>query len=64
MPISSIRVFGNTRIAIYEHRNFEGDRLVVSDDLADLTRVRASYGNWNDRISSVRVEGARRPGRR
>jgi hypothetical protein len=62
--ISSIRVFGNTRIAIYEHRNFEGDRLVVSDDLADLTRVRASYGNWNDRISSVRVEGARRPGRR
>lgn len=62
--ISSIRVFGDTRIAVYEHNNFDGERLVVTDDLPDLTRVPARYGNWNDRISSVRVEGWRRPGRR
>lgn len=62
--ISSIRVFGDTRIAIYEHNDFDGDRLIVSDDVADLTRVPAAYGNWNDRVSSVRVEGGRRPGRR
>jgi hypothetical protein len=62
--ISSIRVFGDTRIAIYEHNNFDGDRLIVSEDLPDLTRVPAAYGNWNDRISAVRVEGGRRPGRR
>lgn len=62
--ISSIRVFGDTRIAIYEHSHFDGERLIVSDDIADLTRVPAAYGNWNDRISSVRVEGGRRPGRR
>jgi hypothetical protein len=62
--ISSIRVFGDTSVAMYEHSNFDGERLIVSEDIPDLTRVSGRYGNWNDRTSSVRVEGGRRSGRR
>jgi hypothetical protein len=65
--ISSVRVFGGTRVAFYEHSEFDGQRLIVDHDIPDLTQVRAGgNSNWNDRISSVRVgeDRSRRPGRR
>jgi len=52
--ISSIRVFGRSRMAIFEHSNFEGQDWVVDRDIPDLTRF-----NWNDRISSLRLGGRR-----
>jgi hypothetical protein len=65
--ISSIRTFGRTKLAVYEHSGFQGRRLIVDGDLPDLTHVDTDGGyNWNDRISSVRIGGGwdRRPGRR
>lgn len=65
--ISSIRVFGGTRVAVFEHSDYQGQRLIVDGDIRDLTGVRGNGGsNWNDRISSLRVgnDWERRPGRR
>jgi hypothetical protein len=62
--ISSIRTFGRMRAAFFEHDEFRGQRLIVEGDIPDLTRADAGgRGNWNDRISSLRIEGGRR-GRR
>jgi hypothetical protein len=64
--ISSIRTFGRTRLAVYEHSRFQGERLIVDGDISDLTQVGLNgRSNWNDRISSVRVGGewGRPPGR-
>ena len=62
--ISSIRTFGRVRVAVFEDSNFQGQRLVVEGDIEDLTRVNAGgRGNWNDRISSLRVGGEGRGGR-
>ena len=61
--ISSIRVFGRTRIAVYEDAGFQGQRLIVEQDIPDLTQVSAGgRATWNDRISSVRVGDERRGG--
>jgi peptidase inhibitor family I36 len=58
--ISSIRTFGRTRVAVYEDADFRGERLVVEQDIPDLTQMAAgNRGNWNDRISSLRVSGDR-----
>lgn len=58
--ISSIRTFGGTRVAVFEDAGFQGQRLIVEQDIADLTQVGAGgRGNWNDRISSLRVGGDR-----
>ena len=64
--ISSIRVFGGTRVAVFEDGDFQGQRLIVEQDIADLTQVGAAggRGNWNDRISSLRVGDDRFRGRR
>jgi hypothetical protein len=48
--ISSIRTFGRTRVAVFEHANFGGQNLVIDRDIPDLTQI-----NFNDRISSLRV---------
>jgi len=62
--ISSIRTFGRTRVAFYEHNDFQGERLIVESDIPDLTRLATRNGsNWNDRISSLRA-GEERWGRR
>jgi Beta/Gamma crystallin/Peptidase inhibitor family I36 len=60
--ISSIRVFGRGRVAVYEDNNFQGQRLIVEGDIPDLTYVNSSRGHWNDRISSLRVGGSDRRG--
>jgi hypothetical protein len=58
--ISSIRVFGRTRLAVFEHGDFQGERLIVESDIPNLAAVNARGGwNWNDRISSLRAGGAR-----
>ena len=61
--ISSIRVFGRMQVAVFEDANFQGQRMIVEGDIDDLTRVGGGRGDWNDRISSLRVGGDRR-GRR
>ena len=58
--ISSIRVFGRMEVAVFEDANFQGQRLILDGDVDDLTQVRAGGGNWNDRISSLRVAGGGR----
>ena len=56
--ISSIRTFGRTRVAFFEDAGFQGQRLIVEQDIADLTQISAGGRNtWNDRISSLRVGG-------
>ena len=63
--ISSIRTFGRTRVAVYEDAGFQGQRLIVEQDIPDLTQIGAGgRANWNDRISSIRVGDERRGGGR
>ncbi len=64
--ISSIIVEGGSELYAYEDARFRGPALRVNDDIRDLTRrplYENSRSNWNDRISSLRVEIARRPER-
>ena len=56
--ISSIRVFGNARVSIYDDRDFRGARATTGEDVVDLRDwgVRQKPGHtWNNRISSLRV---------
>lgn len=57
--ISSIRVFGNARVTVYDDRNFRGASANLNHDRPDLRdwRVRQKPGHsWNDRISSLAVQ--------
>jgi hypothetical protein len=56
--ISSIRVFGGTRVIVFQDNDFQGAGARFNGDTADLrdARMRDSDRGWNDRISSVRVE--------
>ena len=49
--ISSIRTFGRVEVRVFQDSRFEG-RAGRFDDVRDLRRQ-----GWNDRISSIRVEG-------
>jgi hypothetical protein len=49
--ISSIRTFGRVEVQVFQDSRFEG-RTARFDDVANLKRQ-----GWNDRISSLRVEG-------
>jgi hypothetical protein len=49
--ISSIRTFGRAEVRVFQDSRFEG-RSGRFDDVRDLRRQ-----GWNDRISSIRVEG-------
>jgi hypothetical protein len=56
--IKSIRVFGGTRLRIFNDANFRGVNLLVDHDIDDLRRVPVgdnSRKNWDDRISSIAV---------
>jgi len=56
--ITSIRVFGRSRIRIFNDSNFRGVNLFIDRSINDLRRVPVSDNpskNWNDRISSVAV---------
>jgi Protein of unknown function (DUF3011)/Peptidase inhibitor family I36 len=57
--VSSIRVFGGARVAVYDDRDFRGASANSNHDRPDLRdwRVRQKPDHtWNDRISSVRVD--------
>jgi hypothetical protein len=49
--ISSIRTFGRVEVRVFQDSRFEG-RAARFDDVPNLRRE-----GWNDRISSIRVEG-------
>ena len=56
--ISSIRVFGNARVSVYDDRDFRGAHGTTGEDVVDLRdwEVRQKPGHtWNNRISSIRV---------
>jgi len=57
--VSSIRVFGGARVAVYDDRDFRGASANLGHDRPDLRdwRVRQKPDHsWNDRISSIRVD--------
>jgi len=47
--ISSVRVFGNGEVVLFQNDNFRGQSEVVRGDVRDLR------GNWKDNVSSLRV---------
>ncbi len=60
--VSSIRIEGNAEVFAYENSRFRGEALRLTENTRDLTGrfVTGSAGqNWNDRISSLRVERTR-----
>jgi hypothetical protein len=57
--ISSIRVFGDARVTVYDERDFRGASASLDHARPDLHdwRVRQKPDHtWNDRISSIQVE--------
>ncbi|HEX4919475.1 MAG TPA: hypothetical protein VFV92_01895, partial [Candidatus Bathyarchaeia archaeon] len=52
--ISSIQVFGNAMVTVFKDSGFSGDHQTFSSSISDLRNAAGS--NWNDRISSVRVD--------
>lgn len=57
--ISSVRVFGNARVMIFQNADFRGPKAGIGRDIRDL-RDRHNRGgdwdrDWNDRISSIQV---------
>ena len=47
--ISSVRVFGNADVRIFQDTNFHGRSAEIRNDTANLR------GNWRDKVSSIRV---------
>jgi dUTPase len=47
--ISSVRVFGRAQVIVYEHENFGGASRTFTGDASNLR-------DWNDRITSIRVQ--------
>lgn len=62
--ISSIRVYGNAMVTIYDDRNFRGQSTQITSEVKDLGQFSAGgavFGgrtNWNDRIGSLRVSSS------
>jgi hypothetical protein len=56
--ISSIRIFGNAEVTVYQDRNFTGRSQTITADVRDLRP-----GGWNDTITSFRTQPQQgRPG--
>ena len=56
--ISSIRVFGDARVRVFNDVNFGGVNTRFDNNVRDLARVPVPDNrrkNWNDRISSIAV---------
>ncbi len=51
--ISSVRIFGNTSVMVFQDSRFEGRSTRFDYDVPDLRRE-----GWNDLVSSIRVGGA------
>ncbi len=57
--ISSIRLFGKAEVTVFRDTRFRGGSIKFRGDIRNLKDE-----GWNDRISSLRVEGERRRGDR
>lgn len=60
--ISSIRIYGNASVTVYQDQNLRGDSERFTSDVQDLRQVRKdndSSHSWNNRISSIRVDSGR-----
>ncbi len=60
--ISSIRIYGNASVTVYQDQNFRGGSERFTSDVQDLRQVRKdndSSHSWNNRISSIRVDSGR-----
>jgi len=59
--VSSIRIMGNAKAAAYRDISYRGERLVIDQDIPDMSHLRLRDGKtWNDQISSMEVVGGRR----
>lgn len=56
--ISSIQIFGRSRVMVFNDRNFRGGSQELRGSVADLRNVpfRGGRNTWNNRISSVAVQ--------
>jgi len=55
--IASVRVFGRARFVGNTAPNFLGDDLILETDVPDLSEIPlGTSGNWNDEISSLRID--------
>jgi hypothetical protein len=60
--VSSIRVEGGAEVYVFEQARFRGAVLRLTDSVRDLSERLLTDGarvSWNDRISSIKVGGAR-----
>ena len=54
--ISSMQLFGNARVTVYNDRNFRGGSQEFRRSIGDLRREKFRDGHtWNDQISSMTV---------
>lgn len=54
--ISSIQVPPGWEVTIFEHDEYEGESLTLTEDVRDLDDIRGPCGNdWDDCISSMQV---------
>ena len=58
--ISSIRVFGGTRVVVYRDIGLRGPSFVVNGDIPDLAQVRGQgFRSWDRQISSMEIDSGR-----
>jgi hypothetical protein len=54
--VSSIQLFGRSRVTVYNDRNFRGGAQEFRGSISDLRTQKFRDGHtWNDRISSIAV---------
>lgn len=58
--IQSIRVFGGSRVVAYRDIHYQGERVVIDRDVADLNQVyMRAAGGWDRQISSMQIDAER-----
>ena len=62
--IQSIRVYGGARVRAYRDIHYQGERVLIDRDVANLSDLgMRAAGNWNRQISSLQVDDSRGNGR-
>src|SRR5262245_60232612 len=54
---SSIRIYGDASVTVYDETNYRGHSTVLTSSVPDLARVRLEGRTWNDRIRSMQING-------